>query len=49
VLAGVNPLRFSLDQGWVSFVGLRLGVPPARAGQPLLALSLTLFEVGRAF
>jgi len=42
-------LSSSLITGWVSFLAVRAGAPLARTGHPALALSLTLFEVGREF
>jgi hypothetical protein len=49
VLAGLTPLRFALDEGWVSFCSARAGTTLGVSGHPALALSLTFFEVGRTF
>ena len=48
-LLGLSPARLALDEGWVSFLSLRAGPTLARSGHPPLAVSLTLFEVGRRF
>jgi len=48
-MIGVSPLRFQLDQGFVSLLGLRGGITLGRSGHPPLAASITLFEVGRTF
>jgi hypothetical protein len=47
-LVGLTPLRLPLDQGWVSFLSLRVGATLG-TGHPPLAASLTFFEVGRTF
>jgi len=46
---GLNPLRWSLAQGWVSSLGVKAGPTLFQGGAPPLALSLTLFEVGSRF
>jgi len=48
-LIGISLGRLALDHGWVSFLALRGGLTLGRSGQPPLALSLTLFEVGQRF
>ena len=48
-MLGLSPLRFQLDQGWMSFLGLRGGITLGRSGHPPLAASITLFEVGQTF
>jgi len=48
-LLGISPGRLALDHGWVSFLSFRGGVSLGRSGHPPLALSVTLFEVGREF
>jgi hypothetical protein len=50
VLGGLTPLRFALDDGWVSFCAPRLGTTlGTSSGHPALAVSVSLFEVGRTF
>lgn len=50
VLGGVSPLRFALDDGWVSFSAVRAGTTlGGSSGHPAQAISISLFEVGRAF
>jgi hypothetical protein len=43
---GISPLRFRLEDGWVSLLGVRAGPTLFRSGRLPLSLSLTLFEVG---
>lgn len=50
VLGGLTPLRFALDDGWVSFCAVRAGTTlGGNSGHPPLAISLGFFEVGRTF
>ena len=50
ILGGLTPLRFALDDGWVSFCAPRLGTTlGTSSGHPALAVSVSLFEVGRTF
>ncbi len=43
---GASPLRFRLDDSWVSFLSLRAGPTLFRGGAPAFMASLSLFEVG---
>jgi hypothetical protein len=45
----VAPLRFRLNDGWINILGVRVGPTLARSGSPPFVLSVTLFEIGRAF
>jgi hypothetical protein len=45
----LSPLRFALSRGWVSALGMGAGPTLFRPGDPPLAVSLTLLEVGSSF
>jgi hypothetical protein len=47
IQVGLNPLRFELDTGWVSFLAIRYGRTLFRSGRPPFAVSGTLVEIGR--
>jgi hypothetical protein len=48
-LVGLAPLRFELDEGWVSLLSARAGTTLGAGGHPPFAISVTVFEVGRTF
>jgi hypothetical protein len=43
----ITPLRFQLQEGWVSLLAARGGPTLLRDGSPPFMVSVTLFEVGR--
>jgi hypothetical protein len=46
---GLDPLRFALEDGWVSFLSARCGPVLSHPGTLVSALSLSLVEVGHRF
>ena len=48
LMLGLAPLRFRLDEGWISILGVRAGPTLFRSGSPPFVLSITLLEIGRS-
>jgi hypothetical protein len=46
---GLTPLRFRLDEGWVSLLAVRAGPTLGTGGASPYVFSVTLVEVGRRF